>query len=239
MEHLLVSDPHRRPIHEVLRQSALDVDRGVDRDEAARRLAQYGPNVLRPRRRRGPYLRFIWQFHHPLIYILPATAAVTGVLQEWMDSSVILGVVVVNARIGFIQESKAERGIESLKQMLAPVAAVLRAGRRVVLPAAELVPGDVLVLQAGDKAPADLRLCQVKNLQIDEAPLTGESVPVQKNTTPLARETPVADRFNMAFSGTLVTFGQGVGVVVASGEATEIDQIAGTLEAVHEIEAPS
>jgi magnesium-transporting ATPase (P-type) len=238
MESVLIHDPHALPASEVVQQLASDIDQGLTPEEAARRLAHYGPNAFAPKRRRGPFLRFLLQFHHPLIYILLATAVITGVLQEWVDSGVILGVVVVNALIGFVQESRAEQAIESLKKMLAPSAMVLRAATRTVVPAVELVPGDVVFLQAGDKVPADLRLCQVKNLRIDEAPLTGESVPVQKGTAPLAKETPVADRLNVAFSGALVTFGQGTGVVVATGEATEIGKIAGALEEVHEIETP-
>ncbi|MCS6927675.1 MAG: HAD-IC family P-type ATPase, partial [Candidatus Binatia bacterium] len=238
MNTLLIRDPHALPVDQVVQQLASDIERGLTPDEAARRLASSGPNALRPKRRRGPVLRFLLQFHHPLIYILLVTAAITGMLQEWVDSGVIIGVVVVNALIGFVQEARAERAIESLKEMLAPSALVLRAATRTVVPAADLVPGDIVFLQAGDKVPADLRLYQVKNLQIDEAPLTGESLPVQKTTAPLAPETPVADRHNMAFSGTLVTFGQGAGVVVATGEATEIGKIAGALAEVQEVQTP-
>jgi len=238
IENALNLDAHAAPAGEVLRLLAADAEQGLTPNDAERRLARYGPNAFRPKPRRGPLLRFVLQFHHPLIYILLATAGVTAVLQEWVDSGVILGVVVVNALIGFIQESRAERAIESLKKMLAPSALVLRGATRQVVPAEELVPGDVVFLQAGDKTPADLRLIQVKNLQIDEAPLTGESVPVQKGTAALARETQVADRLNIAFSGTLVTFGQGTGVVVATGAATEIGKIAGAIEAVQEVETP-
>jgi magnesium-transporting ATPase (P-type) len=238
MENLSSLETHAAPVGEVVRLLKTDAEQGLMPNEAARRFARYGPNAFRPKRRRGPWLRFALQFHHPLIYILLATAGVTAALQEWVDSGVILGVVVVNALIGFVQESKAERAIESLKKMLAPSALVLRGGTRQVVAAEELVPGDVVFLQAGDKTPADLRLIQVKNLQIDEAPLTGESVPVQKGTAPLASETQVADRLNVAFSGTLVTFGQGTGVVVATGATTEIGKIAGALDTVQEVETP-
>ncbi len=178
MDSLLIQHPHCLPVPEVLRLLGSDVEHGLTPSAAANRYKRYGPNVLRPKRRGSPLLRLLLQFHHPLIYILLVTALITSALQEWVDSEVILGVVIVNAIIGFVQESRAERTIESLKNMLAPSAVVLRGGTRVVVPAAELVPGDIVFLHAGDKVPADLRLCQVKNLQIDESPLSGGRNPV-------------------------------------------------------------
>ena len=211
---------------------------GLKSDEARSRLNQYGPNQLRERKRASVWLRLLLQFHNPLIYVLLATAVVTAVLHLWVDTGVIVGVVVINAIIGFIQESKAEQAIESLKQMLAPSAIALRDGKKANVPAAELVPGDLVLLQGGDKVPADLRLLQVKNLQIDEAPLTGESVPVVKTGELLSGNVPLADRRNMAFAGTLATTGAGRGIVVATGDVTQIGQIADMLREVQGVDTP-
>ena len=170
---------HGMSIDQVFTRLSTSKD-GITVDEARERLQRYGPNQLQERKKTSAWVRFLLHFHDPLIYVLLATAGVTGVLQHWVDTGVILGVVVINAIIGFIQESKAERAIESLKQMLSPSALMLRDGRKTSSPATELVPGDVVLLQGGDKVPADVRLFQQKNLQIDEAPLTGESMPVEK-----------------------------------------------------------
>jgi len=211
---------------------------GLRSDEARSRLTKYGPNQLREQKRTSAWMRLLLQFHNPLIYVLLATAGVTAVLDHWVDTGVIVGVVVINAIIGFIQESKAEQAIESLKQMLAPSAIALRDGRKASVPAAELVPGDVVLLQGGDKVPADLRLAQVKNLQIDEAPLTGESLPVEKAGELLSGNVPLADRRNMAFAGTLATSGAGRGIVVATGDVTQIGQIADMLREVQGVDTP-
>jgi len=209
---------------------------GLSPDEAAQRLGHFGPNRLPSPPRTRAWIRFLKQFHNPLIYVLLITAAITIALREWLDASVILGVVVANAVIGFIQESKAEQAILALQHMLTSSATVRRGGQQVVLPAEQLVPGDVVVLQGGEKVPADVRLFSTNNLQIDEASLTGESVPVAKKTEALAQETPVADRCNMAFSSTLITTGSGLGVVVATGDMTELGRIA---EMLHEVSALS
>jgi len=211
---------------------------GLQSDEARSRLNQYGPNQLRERKRTSAWMRLLLQFHNPLIYVLLATAGVTAGLHHWVDTGVIIGVVVINAIIGFIQESKAEQAIESLKQMLAPSAIALRDGKKATVPAADLVPGDVVLLQGGDKVPADLRLAQVKNLQIDEAPLTGESVPVAKTGELLSGNVPLADRRNMAFASTLAATGAGRGIVVATGDATQIGQIADMLREVQGVDTP-
>ena len=211
---------------------------GLQLDEARSRLNQYGPNQLRERKGTSAWMRLLLQFHNPLIYVLLATAVMTAVLHHWVDTGVIVGVVVINAIIGFIQESKAEQAIESLKQMLAPSAIALRDGKKASVPAVELVPGDVVLLQGGDKVPADLRLLQVKNLQVDEAPLTGESVPVQKTGELLSGTVALADRRNMAFAGTLATTGTGRGIIVATGDVTQIGQIADMLREVQGVDTP-
>ncbi len=198
---------------------------GLQESEAAERRSQFGRNVLTARPGQGPIIRFLLQFHQPLVYILLASSAITAALQEWVDSAVIFGVVMVNAVIGFLQESRATRAIEALARSLDVQATVLRDGNRIRLSAAQLVPGDVVILQSGDKVPADLRLFQVRDLQVDESALTGESVPVAKNVRLLGRDSLLPDRSNMAYSSTLVTYGVGRGVVVATGDATEIGRI--------------
>ncbi len=193
---------------------------------------------MQERKKTSAWMRLLLQFHNPLIYVLLATAGATGLLQHWVDTGVILGVVIINAVIGFLQEAKAEQAIESLKQMLAPMAVALRDGKKAGLSATELVPGDQVLLEAGDKVPADLRLCREKNLQINEAPLTGESMPVTKTVEALQGEVPLADRYNLAFAGTLVTNGTATGLVVATGDDTQIGRIAGMLQEVEGVDTP-
>ena len=173
-----------------------------------------------------------------LIYVLLAAGAVTAVLQHWVDAGVILGVVVINAVIGFVQEGKAERALEAVRGLLSLQATVIRGGRRRTLPAEELVTGDLVFLQSGDRVPADLRLVGVRELRVDEAILTGESVPAGKETGTVRADAPVGDRRNMAYSGTLVTYGQGTGVIVATGDATEIGRISAMLAAVEPMSTP-
>ena len=188
---------------------------GISQEEASSRLNSFGPNQLPERDRTSAWVRLLLQFQNPLIYVLLATAAATACLGHWVDTGVIVGVVAINAIIGFVQESKAEQAIESLKEMLAPLAVVIRAGTKIRMPATELVPGDLVLLEGGDKVPADLRLTRVRNLQIDEAPLTGESLPVTKTVSTLNGDVPLGDRKNLAFAGTLTTSGTATGVVVA------------------------
>ncbi|PZP51802.1 MAG: carbonate dehydratase, partial [Azospira oryzae] len=211
---------------------------GLGTEEAAERLGRFGSNRLAPPKRSGPLTRFLRQFHNVLIYVLLAAAVVTAALGHWVDSAVILGVVLANALIGFFQEGKAEKALEAIRGMLSPKAMVRRAGRRMEIPAEELVPGDVVLLASGDKVPADLRLIEVKNLRIEEAALTGESEPVEKAVCPVNERAPIAERACMAYSGTLVTYGQGTGVVVATGEATELGRIGALLEQVEQVETP-
>jgi magnesium-transporting ATPase (P-type) len=166
------------------------------------------------------------------------SAVITALLGHAVDTAVILGVVVVNALIGFVQEGKAERALEAIRGMISPRASVLRAGRRLTIDAAEVVPGDILLLEAGDRVSADVRLIKARNLRVDEAMLTGESVPVGKAMDPVAPEAALGDRRSMAFSGTLVTAGQGTGIVVATGASSEIGRISTLLRRVEELETP-
>ena len=178
------------------------------------------------------------QFHNVLIYVLLGSAAVTAALQHWVDTGVILGVVIINAVIGFVQEGKAEKAIDAIRKMLSLNAVVVRDGRRREVSAEALVSGDIVVLVSGDKVPADLRLVDVKTLRVDEAALTGESVPVEKSAAAVAPDAPIGDRTSMAYSGTLVTYGQARGVVVATGARTEIGRISGMLSEVEALETP-
>jgi len=228
---------HATPTAHVLEQ--LDSHpNGLADGEARQRLERYGPNRLSQRRGRGPLLRFALQFHNVLIYVMLAAALVTATLGHWVDTGVIVGVVVINALVGFLQEGKAEQALAAIRRMLSLKATVLRDGRPCVLPAEELVLGDMVLVQSGDRVPADLRLTQVKNLRVEEAALTGESVPVDKHAEPVAGNAVLGDRRNMAYSGTLVSYGQARGVVVGTGDATELGRISQMLSAVEHIETP-
>ncbi|MFB4307160.1 cation-translocating P-type ATPase [Actinomadura sp. GTD37] len=216
--------PYRRPAEDVVRDLGGDASRGLASAEAAARLEREGPNTLPAARGRGPVLRFLLQFNSPLIYVLLAAALVTGLLGEHVDALVILGVVVVNAIVGFVQESRAEKALTALAAMARTTAVAVRDGAPVEVPAAELVRGDLVALEAGDKVPADLRLLRTDELAVDESALTGESAPVAKDPAALP-EAALADRTGMAFSGTLVTAGAGAGLVVATGADTELGGI--------------
>ena len=211
---------------------------GLSREEAEARLRQYGPNRLPEGRRVGPVLRFLRQFHNLLLYLMLGAALVTAVLGHWVDTGVIIGAVLINAIIGFIQEGKAENALAGIRQLLSSRATVIRDGHSQEIPADALVPGDVVLLAAGDKVPADLRLLEARNLRIEEAALTGESLPVNKGTEPVAADAALGDRFNMAWSGTLVVNGQGKGVVVGTGAHTELGRINAMLNRVQAISTP-
>jgi P-type Ca2+ transporter type 2C len=220
--------------------STLDADenQGLTDDEIVRRRALYGSNRLPESKPRSAFMRFIVQFHNLLLYVLIGTASITAILGHWTDTGVILAVVLLNAVFGFIQEGKAENALWAIRQMLSAQAMVQRDGRRITVPAEELVPGDIVLLQPGDKVPADMRLLKVKNLQIQEAVLTGESVPVEKSAEAVASDAVLSDRLGMAYSGTLVTTGQASGLVVATGAQTEIGHISTLVSQVHTLTTP-
>ncbi len=211
---------------------------GLGPGEIERRRAQFGANRLPPPARTPGWKRFLLQFHNVLIYVLLAAGVITAFLGHAVDSGVIFGVVVINAIIGHIQEGRAEEALDAIRHMLAPHAHVNRESVRLEIPAEELVPGDIVYLASGDRVPADLRLLDVKSLRIMEAALTGESLAVEKQVDPAAEDTVLGDRASMAWSGTLVTYGQGVGVVVATGTATEIGRISSMLAAVEPLATP-
>lgn len=211
---------------------------GLAPEEALRRLHQHGPNALPMPPRKSALLRFVLQFNNALILFLLAAAALAGVLGHWVDAAVIVGVVSVNAIVGFVQEGKAEDAMSALHAMLAPNARVLRAGRREVVPVATLVPGDVVLLEAGDRVPADLRLLRARGLLVDEAVLTGESVASVKSDATADAKAALGDRGGMVYSGTLVAAGQGLGLVVATGSDTEIGHIGTLLRSVQSLTTP-
>ncbi len=216
----------------------VDPTQGLSESEAAERLKAHGPNVPSARAGRGPIARFVSQLTQPLVVVLIASGTVTAFLREWIDTSVIFGVVVVNALVGFIQEGKAEAALAALAKAVAAEATVVREGKRKKLDASKLVPGDIVVLAAGDKVPADLRLLSGKELRTAEAALTGESTPVHKHPTPLTADTRVADRSNIAYTGTLVVSGQGQGVVIATGDATETGLISRLIAEAPDLKTP-
>jgi magnesium-transporting ATPase (P-type) len=211
---------------------------GLHPKEAADRLEQHGKNSLPEAAGKSALQRFLAQFHNLLIYILLAAALVTAALGHWLDSLVIAGVVLVNSLIGFVQEGKARQALESIRKMLSLEATVLRDGNQSRIAAESLVPGDIVLLKSGDKVPADLRLIDVKNLEIEEAILTGESEPARKAAGEVAADAALGDRRCMAFSSTMVTQGKGLGVVVETGRNTEIGRISGMVAAVEELQTP-
>lgn len=228
---------HNLSHQQVLTELGVD-EEGLSESQAGEKLSVYGPNLLPPPKRQSLFMRFLLQFHNILIYVLIAAAGVTAALAHWVDTGVILGVVVINALIGVIQEGKAEKALDAIRNLLTPQAMVRRDNSVTTLPAEQLVPGDIVYLQSGDKVPADVRLLRVKDLRVDESLLTGESVPVDKAVDPVKKDSPLAERTSMAFSSTLVTYGQATGVVVATGEKTEIGQISQMLGEVQTLTTP-
>jgi magnesium-transporting ATPase (P-type) len=228
---------HERSADAVLKELAATPS-GLSAVEALARLDTHGPNRMPEPPRRSALMRFLLQFHNILIYVLLGSAVITLLLDHLTDTAVILAVVIANAIIGFVQEGKAERAMEAIRQMLAPRASVIRDGERHGVAGEELVPGDIVLLEAGDKAPADLRLLQAHAVNIQEAILTGESLPVEKSVKPVPASAALGDRSCMAFSGTLITTGQCRGVVVATGANTEIGRIAGLISGVETLTTP-
>ncbi len=228
---------HSKSIEMVLEELNVSVS-GLTDQEAKLRLVSYGANRLPEPPKRSPLLRFGLQFHNILIYVLLSSAIITGLLGHWIDTFVILAVVFANAVIGFIQEGKAEKAMDAIRLMLAPHASVMRGDARLSIVGESLVPGDIVLLEAGDKVPADMRLVSAHGLMVQESILTGESVPVEKHITPVADDAPIGDRTCMVFSGTLVTSGQAKGVVVATGMNTEIGRISGLLNQVEVLTTP-
>ena len=211
---------------------------GLAPAEAQRRLAHYGPNRLPADTRRSGIVRFALQFNNLLIYVLVAAALMAAAIGHVTDALVIIAVVVLNAVIGFVQEGRAESAMEAIREMIDPHASVLRDGQRLTIAADRVVPGDIVLLEAGDRVPADLRLFRATGLKADEAVLTGESVPVDKQVDPVAAELPLGDRLSMAFSGSFIAAGQGKGVAVATGIRTQLGRISTMIGSVAPISTP-
>ncbi|GAB4400728.1 MAG: cation-transporting P-type ATPase [Microscillaceae bacterium] len=229
---------HAQESGEVLARLEVNTERGLDNDEVAPRRAAYGANVFKPPRRETAFMRFLLQFHQPLIYILLASGVVSLVLGEYTDCAVIFAVVMLNGLVGYFQEAGALRALEALKKSLSTQATVLRGGQKHNLLMEELVVGDIVFLQSGDKVPADLRLFSQKELQVNESSLTGESLPVSKDIAALAPDTVLADRRNMVYASTYITRGQGAGIVVSVGEKTEIGNISRLIREVPSLSTP-
>jgi cation-transporting P-type ATPase F len=239
LQSLLGRHWHHLHVGEVGQLLETNLETGLDLFEVKHRQEQFGPNQLTPRKGQSPWMRFLLQFHNPLIYILLAAGGVKLAMGGFVDAAVILGVALINAVIGYLQEAKAERAIEALSQSLVMETTVLRGRKTLRIPSPKLVPGDVVLLASGDKVPADLRLVATRDLQIAEAALTGESASVEKSADlQLAPETPLADRANMTYASTLVTYGQGRGVVTSTGDHTEIGRISELISAAQNVETP-
>ncbi len=229
--------PHAQPAQAVL-DGLGSGPSGLDAREAGARKERIGPNRLPRAGRESAWALLGRQINNPLIYVLLGSAALALVMGKPTDAGVVLGVVVLNTLIGFLQEHKAGRAIEALSALVPESATVIRDGQRLQIPAEDLVPGDLVALQSGDKVPADLRLVEVRELRTIESALTGESLPVEKNPAVLPPETDLGDRLNLAFSGTLVAYGTGLGVVTATGGDTELGRISALLRSTTELDTP-
>lgn len=228
---------HQLPVDKTLEELSTSAD-GLTRKEAQKRLEEHGLNKLPEPETQSALMRFLLQFHNVLIYVLLIAAVITALLDHWLDTWVILAVVVINAFIGFIQEGKAEKALESIRKMLSLDATVKREGERRTIDAENLVPGDIVLLESGDKIPADLRLIRVRNLKVEESALTGESVAVEKHTDPVAADAVPGDQKCMAFSGTSVVYGRATGVVVETGSHTELGKINRMITEVEKMTTP-
>jgi magnesium-transporting ATPase (P-type) len=226
------------PSEEVVAKLQTDAESGLSTEEVKKRLEEHGPNELPTGKKHGPLMRFLLQMHNTLIYVLIAAGVGKMFLGDWIDAGVIFGVVLINSLLGFVQEGKAEKALDSIRSMLSPECTVVRNGQPRKIEAVGLVPGDIVLLKSGDKVPADLRVLEATNFRVEEAPLTGESLPVEKEPTPVEEGASIGDRASMVFSGTLVVAGRGRGVVVGTGARTEIGHINQMLSEVNKLETP-
>ncbi|MDD5153998.1 MAG: HAD-IC family P-type ATPase, partial [Desulfovibrionales bacterium] len=229
---------HQKKTGEVIEDLGSSL-KGLSPDEAEKRLREYGPNELKEKKKKTPFMMLLDQFKDFMILVLMAAAVISGIIGEPSDTIAIVVIVILNAILGFTQEYRAEKAMAALKKMAAPTATVIRNGTPENIPASRLVPGDVVLLEAGKVVPADLRLTEAAQLKVDEAALTGESVPVEKHTKALHDELlPIGDRKNMAYKGTFVTYGRGVGIIAATGMDTELGKIATMLQEEEEVKTP-
>jgi magnesium-transporting ATPase (P-type) len=229
---------HAMSAQEVVERLDSSTGKGLDPSVASKRLKEHGPNRLPEGRKRGPLMRFFAQFNNILVYVLLGAGFVKLMLDLWVDAGIIFAVVILNALLGFIQEGRAEKALDSIRNMLSAEARTVRGGEARMISAEQLVPGDVVLLESGDKIPADLRLVDAKNLRTEEAALTGESVPAEKTVDAVSANATVGDRECMAFSGTMVVSGRATGIVVATGSETELGRINRLLAEVSPLETP-
>src|SRR6476660_6130529 len=223
---------------EVVQRLATDGKNELNAAEGSRRLQKYGRNQLPEGKKSGPLARFLSQFNNILVYVLLGAGFTKLMLNLWIDAAIILGVVIINGLLGFVQEGRAEKALDSIRNMLSAEARTVRGDETRMIAADQLVPGDVVLLESGDKVPADLRLADVNNFRTEEAALTGESVPADKTTEVVSANATVEDRENMAFSGTTVVAGRATGIVVATGSETELGRINQLLAGVSALETP-
>lgn len=228
---------HARGVKETL-QALNTTETGLSQEEAKKRLLKYGPNELKKEKGKSPIKLFLEQFANILIIILLVATFLSLALGEVYEAIIVFAIVIASAALGFVEEYRSEKAIEALKKMTAPTAMVLRDGKEVKVQASEIVPGDIIILYTGDKVPADARLIEAINLKMDEAPLTGESTPVNKDIDPLPESTGLSDRINMVFTGTTVVYGRGKAVVTATGMNTEFGKIAKMVQVTEEEETP-
>ena len=219
-------ESHCKPIEELIGHFQTNLDRGLTQQEVQARLEKFGPNELTKEERASPITLFFAQFKNTLIIILLVATVLSAALGETVDAAIIFVIVVFCAVLGFVQEYRADQALNALKRMLAHTITVLRDGIESRIPSRELVPGDIMLLEAGDRIPVDARLAEIHSLKCDEAPLTGESFPVEKSLTLLPRDLPVGDRCNVVFAGTTVTYGRGKAIVTGTGMSTEFGKIA-------------
>ncbi|MFT3954242.1 MAG: cation-translocating P-type ATPase [Piscinibacter sp.] len=230
---------HLRDAHDLAREHGVDPALGLDEAEAALRVLRHGPNEIAGAARRTPLSLLLAQFKDFMIVVLIGAALISGLIGDLVDTLAIVVIVLLNALIGFVQAWRADRALAALQQLAAARATVLRGGQRQLIPAAQLVPGDIVLLEAGNQVPADLRLIEIAQLRVDESALTGESVAVDKHTQALREhDAALGDRLNMAFKGTTAAHGRGRGIVVATGMATELGKVAGLLDRAGELQTP-
>ena len=229
---------HALETEEVIERLDVDPDAGLTTEEASRRFEEHGPNEIGGDEGTPWWRTLVDQFRNPLIYILIIAAVVTFLLGDYIDTGAIVAVLALNATIGFIQERRAEASVQALMSLVSPTAEVLRDGEEVEIEAHEVVPGDIVVLDSGERVPADLRLLSITDLQLDESLLTGESTPVGKDPEPVDEELPLAERSSMAYDGSAIASGRAVGVVVATGERTELGHIAEQMRETEDMRSP-
>lgn len=229
---------HAEEAGAVLKAFETDKTAGLTTAAVNERLEKYGPNRITPKKGTPAWMRFLLQFHQPLVYILLAATLVTLCLGEFVDSAVIFGVILVNSIIGFLQEAKALKALDALSKSMMARATVIRNGKKEQIASTELVPGDIVFLLSGDKVTADMRLVDARDIQINESSLTGESVPVEKKTDIQKIDTVLADRVNMLYASTFVTYGQGLGVVTATGDSTELGKISKLISSAVKLDTP-